>query len=146
MRLWSIHPSYLDAKGLVALWREGLLARKVLEGKTKGYTNHPQLVRFKNYKNPLVAIDMYLEEVFNDAIVRGYSFDSSKILLGQKAECILVTDGQLVHELEHLKKKLEVRDPKKLASLLNIKNIRSHPLFEVIKGEIEEWERVSEDV
>lgn len=32
MRLWSLHPSYLDAVGLVALWREGLLARKVLQG------------------------------------------------------------------------------------------------------------------
>jgi len=30
MRLWSLHPRYLDAKGLVALWREGLLAQKVL--------------------------------------------------------------------------------------------------------------------
>ncbi|WP_368086417.1 pyrimidine dimer DNA glycosylase/endonuclease V [Nitrosomonas sp. Nm34] len=26
MRLWSIHPKYLDAKGLLALWREGLQA------------------------------------------------------------------------------------------------------------------------
>jgi len=25
MRLWTLHPKYLDARGLVALWREGLL-------------------------------------------------------------------------------------------------------------------------
>jgi len=37
MRLWTIHPKYLDAKGLVALWRETLLAKHVLEGKTPGY-------------------------------------------------------------------------------------------------------------
>ena len=36
MRLWSLHPRYLDAKGLVALWREGLLAQAVLKGQTKG--------------------------------------------------------------------------------------------------------------
>lgn len=37
MRIWSLHPSYLDAKGLVALWRETLLAQKVLLGATVGY-------------------------------------------------------------------------------------------------------------
>src|SRR5262249_31313629 len=43
MRLWSLHPSLLDARGLVALWRETLLAQKKLEGKTNGYIHNPQL-------------------------------------------------------------------------------------------------------
>ena len=43
MRLWSIHPRYLDSMGLVALWREALLAQAVLRGETKGYKFHPQL-------------------------------------------------------------------------------------------------------
>jgi len=30
MRLWTIHPKYLDRQGLLALWREALLAQKVL--------------------------------------------------------------------------------------------------------------------
>ncbi|MFN3505685.1 MAG: pyrimidine dimer DNA glycosylase/endonuclease V, partial [Caldimicrobium sp.] len=60
MRLWSIHPMYLDARGLVALWREALLARKVLIGETSGYRNHPQLVRFKRSASPLDAINRYL--------------------------------------------------------------------------------------
>ncbi len=47
MRLWSLHPKYLDRQGLLAVWREGLLAQKVLQGKTKGYKNHPQLKRFQ---------------------------------------------------------------------------------------------------
>ena len=47
MRLWSLHPSYLDSAGLVALWQEGLLARKVLSSQTKGYIHHPQLHRFR---------------------------------------------------------------------------------------------------
>jgi hypothetical protein len=51
MRIWSLHPKYLDAKGLVALWRESLLAKQALESKTKGYKNHPQLNRFKNSGN-----------------------------------------------------------------------------------------------
>jgi hypothetical protein len=36
MRLWTLHPKYLDARGLVALWREALLAQKVLRGATRG--------------------------------------------------------------------------------------------------------------
>jgi len=43
MRIWSLHPKYLDSKGMVALWREALLAKQVLLNKTKGYKNHPQL-------------------------------------------------------------------------------------------------------
>ena len=39
MRLWSLRPKYLDSQGLVALWREGLLAQAVLRGKTRGYRN-----------------------------------------------------------------------------------------------------------
>lgn len=64
MRLWSLHPKYLDVKGLVALWREGLLARAVLKGKTKGYTNHTQLIRFKKQKNPVLFLDTFLNQVY----------------------------------------------------------------------------------
>ncbi len=46
MRLWLIPPKYLDCKGLVALWREGFLAKKVLSNQTRGYKNYPQLLRF----------------------------------------------------------------------------------------------------
>ena len=41
MRLWTLHPQYLDPRGLVALWREALLAQKVLLGRTRGYRAHP---------------------------------------------------------------------------------------------------------
>ena len=57
MRLWSIHPRSLDARGLVALWREGLLARKVLRGRTRGYRHHPQLQRFRDLRDPVAAIE-----------------------------------------------------------------------------------------
>ena len=61
MRLWSIHPKYLDRQGLIALWREALLAQAVLSGKTRGYRNHPQLERFRNHPAPLSAISLYLD-------------------------------------------------------------------------------------
>lgn len=64
MRLWSVHPKYLDTRGLTACWREGLLARKVLLGQTKGYRNHPQLIRFRNTQNPVAAVykDIFISE------------------------------------------------------------------------------------
>lgn len=149
MRIWSVHPSYLDSKGLVALWREGLLARKVLEGKTKGYTNHPQLLRFKKCKDPLRAIDVYLEDVSKEAKKRSYHFNTTKIRLGLKCPKIPVTDGQLMHEMKHLKSKLQVRDPKYLKNLSKGKlkdAILPHPLFKQVKGRVEQWEKITDNL
>jgi hypothetical protein len=79
MRIWSIHPQYLDSKGLVALWREGLLAQNVLLKKTRGYKNHPQLVRFKEQEDPLQALSNYLHFVCDEADQREYNFNRNKI-------------------------------------------------------------------
>lgn len=141
MRLWSIHPKYLDSKGLVALWREGLLARHVLAGKTKGYKHHPQLDRFKKASDPLAAIDAYLERVVEEAKERGYSFDAKKIRLGKNVARMRVTSGQVEHEWEHLMSKLKVRDPERLKNLKSTKKIQTHSLFRRVIGKIEDWER-----
>src|SRR6185503_20356424 len=98
MRIWSIHPQYLDAKGLVALWREALLAKHVLEGRTKGYKNHPQLIRFKNAADPQKAINQYLAIVFEEACARGYQFDRKKINWRFKPVTLFVTRGQINFE------------------------------------------------
>jgi Pyrimidine dimer DNA glycosylase len=141
MRLWSLHPEYLDARGLVALWREGLLARKVLQHRTKGYKHHPQLDRFNAHLQPTAAIDCYLRYVHEEAGRRGYHFDIAKI--GSKRRCskIPVTDRQLKHELNHLKAKLKSRDAARYKNILTVKKSRPHPLFKVIAGGIESWER-----
>jgi len=141
MRLWSLHPSLLDRRALVALWREGLLARHVLNGQTKGYTNHPQLARFKACPTPLAAIDAFLHEVVDEAERRNYRFDRSK--LGERAlvDAITVTDGQLAYEWKHLLAKLEVRDQGWLEKVKN-KPVLAHPSLQVITGPIENWERV----
>jgi len=139
MRLWSLHPQYLDGKGLVALWREGLLAKKVLEQKTDGYKNHPQLERFKRSQNPLNAINFYLSEVFKEAERRGYSFNREKIRWTTQAEKIAVTQGQLHYEFNHLRKKLKNRSCAPWHDLPEM--IAPHPLFAVIAGGVEEWER-----
>lgn len=152
MRLWSISPKYLDTKGLLALWREALLAKKVLEGKTKGYKNHPQLIRFKKTSDPTLYINLYLIQVYYEAKARRYQFDFNKIdnekIMGLNflnLEKIKVTKGQIKYEFEFLKKKLKKRDLQKYLKLENIENdmdIEINPIFEIIEGEIEEWEKV----
>ncbi len=142
MRIWSLHPQYLDAKGLVTLWRETLLAKHVLQGKTKGYKNHPQLNRFKKLKNPVEAIDQYLDSILKEATQRGYNFDSTKISRPFKKIKIKVTDGQIHYEAGHLLKKLKERDPLRYKQFKLIENAEPHPMFRVVKGEIEEWEIV----
>lgn len=142
MRIWSLHPKYLDAKGLVALWRETLLAKHVLEGKTKGYLNHPQLERFKNTENPIERINQYLADVYQEALNRNYQFDKSKIDWNYKPALITVTTGQIQYETAHLLNKLKVRDIVKYEQLIQIKNISQHSIFKVIKGNIEPWEIV----
>jgi hypothetical protein len=139
LRLWSLHPSLLDAKGLVALWREGLLAQKVLLGETKGYRFHPQLERFRASREPVAAISAYLWCVVDEARERGYQFDAAKIAKKRRAVSLSVTRGQLEFEREHLKKKLQVRDPARLRQL-RITKLRPHPMLRVVAGPVEPWE------
>ena len=143
MRIWSVHPKYLDAKGIVALWRETLLAKNVLEGNTKGYKNHPQLNRFKAEENPLEAINQYLAEVWNEATRRGYNFDRNKIDFDFQKIKIDVTLGQLQYEFNHLLKKLEQRDPERYKQFEKLKMVDCAEIFDVKEGEIEKWEIIS---
>lgn len=140
MRLWSLSPEYLDAKGLVALWREGLLAKKVLEGRTIGYKNHPQLNRFKAVIDPLASINVYLQAVVTEAERRGYAFDRSKISWDMKAAAMPVTSGQVEYGRQHLLVKLQACDPGRVSALIDAKPLRLNPLFNLIEGEVESWE------
>lgn len=142
MRIWSLHPNYLDPKGLVALWRETLLAKHVLEGKTKGYRNHPQLTRFRAAQEPVQRINQYLAAVYEEAQQRGYRFDREKIDWNFRAATLDVTSGQLRYEWDHLLSKLQVRDVDRFHELLEIEEMDPHPLFQVIAGEVEVWEVV----
>lgn len=135
MRIWSLHPQYLDTKGLVALWRETLLAKHVLEGKTKGYRMHPQLLRFKHSSRMLDAVNFYLQMVFEEASKRGYSFGKEKFTEIANPPKIPVTSGQMAYEAAHLLKKLETRDFQKYRSVSSLAQFEAHPLFTIIDGE-----------
>jgi len=142
MRLWSIHPKYLDKKGLLAVWREALLAQKVLSGQTKGYKNHPQLVRFKKTENPLFYLGAYLAEIAVEAKNRRYKFDNSKILFLKKLKKkITVTAGQVDYEWTHLKNKVLKRDLTHHEKLSGHLSIEVNPVFKIINGAIENWEK-----
>lgn len=142
MRLWSIHPRYLDAKGLVALWREGLLAQKVLTGNTSGYKNHPQLKRFKKTDNPTGAIAGYLRCVVDEADRRGYSFNKGKIANRTMNRKIRITSGQIEYEFKHLLEKLKGRDPDLYRRFKMTSRIKVHPLFKKVRGQVEDWEKL----
>ena len=142
MRLWTLHPRYLDAQGLVALWREALLARAVLRGHTNGYRQHPQLKRFRASAAPRSAINRYLALVYAEADSRGYAFDRSKLGPVRAAERILVTDGQLQYEWRWLLGKLKLRSPSVYRQHLEVSFPTAHPLFRVVSGPIADWEHV----
>jgi hypothetical protein len=142
MRLWSIHPKYLDARGLVALWREALLAQKVLAGNTKGYKNHPQLERFKGCKDPLSSIGFYLYRIWKESKDRGYDFDKGKIVkICHRIKPVNIADGQIQFEFNHLKRKLRERAPDDYKRALKFKVIEPHPLFVIVDGPKASWER-----
>jgi len=141
MRLWTIHPRYLDAQGLVALWREGLLAQKVLAGETRGYKHHPQLIRFRQYAEPLPLIAAYLTGVAREAARRGYRFDETKIRSPRFSAQLTETRGQLSFEWKHLQAKLRSRSPELYREIRKLVQPRAHPLFRIVAGEVQAWEK-----
>lgn len=156
MRLWSLHPRYLDRAGLTAAWREALLAQAVLAGRTRGYTRHPQLERFRGSSDPVAAIGAFLEGIRAEATSRGYRFDPTRIdrppdpdpsgmPSASWAGSVPVTDGQLALEWGHLMAKLAVRSPQTAATWRELapELVEVHPLFRIIPGPVADWERAA---
>jgi Pyrimidine dimer DNA glycosylase len=141
MRLWTIHPKYLDPQGLVALWREALLAQAVLRGKTRGYRHHPQLERFRAHALPRSAINAYLAAIHSEAASRGYAFDKSKIGPLRSVHSIGATTGQISYEWRHLMRKLSMRSQLLYRQRRKIRFPECHPLFAPVPGLVEPWER-----
>ncbi len=143
MRLWTLHPRYLDSKGLVAAWREALLAQKVLLGATRGYRHHPQLERFRAHLDPVAMIAAYLGPLRAEALARGYSFDGSKIAEAGPCGAVEETAGQLQYEWRHLLGKLADRAPALHDELRSIARPEPHPLFTLVPGPRRSWEKAA---
>ncbi len=167
VRLWSLHPQYLDPAGLVAVWREGLLAQAVLHELTRGYRNHPQLARFREQRDPRAAIAHYLDGIAEEAERRGYRFDAAKIRRENRSDArgagaratrggggrlrdrqapplLSVTVGQLLFEWAHLEEKVRLRNEAWYRRIANIAVPLPHPAFAVVPGGIAPWERSEE--
>jgi hypothetical protein len=143
MRLWTLHPRYLDARGLVAVWREALLARAVLRHRTRGYRHHPQLTRFRALPNPVTCLNTYLRAIYDESVERGYRFDRTKLGRGFTRRRIPATTGQLAYEWAHLKHKLKSRNLHSYQAIANIRRPVAHPLFAIRSGPVQSWERQS---
>jgi hypothetical protein len=141
MRLWTLHPRYLDAQGLVAAWREALLAQKVLAGETRGYTRHPQLTRFRSHRKPMHAIAAFLAGIAKEAQQRDYRFDTSKITHRPFRGKIAESRGQVLHEWQHLLTKLRTRAPDVYCRIADVKMPEPHPLFSIVPGAVKDWEK-----
>jgi len=141
MRIWTVHPKYLDPRGLVALWREALLARAVLRGDTHGYRQHPQLARFRSERRPVACLNAYLRAIYNEATRRGYRFDRSELGPAPRNYRIATTSGQLAFEWRHLKRKLRTRSPATYRLLRGETGPAAHPLFFITDGPVCAWER-----
>lgn len=141
MRLWTVHPRYLDAKGLVAAWREALLAQKVLLGQTRGYRRHPQLIRFQTTPAPVETISAFLRGLADEADARDYRFDRGKIHAIAPVAPLAETEGQLSYEWQHLLAKLRQRAPKDFARHRHLSRPKPHPLFTLVPGPVRDWEK-----
>ena len=144
MRLWTIHPAQLDRRALVAGWREGLLAQKVLAGGTRGYRHHPQLERFRAAPDEMAAVTTYLWGLVDEADARGYRFDRAKVLRPASGVRLPVTRGQVEYEWQHLRAKVQARDPQWFHRCLESAQPRVHPMFDLVDGPVEPWEVVGD--
>ena len=117
-----------------------MLAQKVLQNQTRGYRNHPQLRRFKSSPDANGAISMYLRGIYTEALDRGYHFSEGKIGQTEFNSQIPCTQGQLLYEWEHLRQKLMIRDATRYREIESLQVPMPHPLFNIIEGDVEEWE------
>lgn len=120
-------------------WHEGLLAQKVLQGRTTGDCHHPQVDRARSCPDAVAAIVSYLHALADEADTRGYHFGRARIPGPvTPVEPIDVTTGQLDLELAHPCAKVAARAREWLP---RVGVARAHPSFRVLHGPGEPWER-----
>ena len=125
----------------MAAWREALLAKAVLQNRTRGYRAHPQLIRFREHPRPIGAINTSLAGLLAEGARRGYRFDARKLRGPRTRVPIAVTDGQIRFEWTHLLRKLRVRAPDHYRAARR-ETPQVHVLFAVTAGPVASWEAV----
>lgn len=89
------------------------------------------------------SINQYLTSVYKNSLERGYHFNKNKVNPNFIPTKLTVTDKQIKFEMEHLLTKMETRDPERFHKLSRKVKIDAHPLFRIIDGEIEPWEKLN---
>lgn len=138
MRLWTLHPKYLDSEGLMAVWRDALRARRLLKEETDGDSDHPQLTRFRETDHPADAIECYLQTVFEEARERDVSFDASKLHTPVRNVRIEETEDRLLYEWHRLLDKLRERQPPLFRKIKDLERPDAHPMFTIIEDDVHE--------
>lgn len=87
------------------------------------------------------CIAAFLRTVQAEGARRGHAFDAGKIARGGGVEPIDVARGQLDHKWAHLLDKLRRRDPERLGALSTVRRIQPHPVFRIVPGGVEDWEK-----
>lgn len=152
-RLWSLHPGYLDQKGLGACWKEAKGAQTSLMNPDAGGQQHSALIRFRAHHDPVGAIGAYMRSLWVEAALRrNYRYNYKLIAQPNPPSEVYetnfampVTKGQVQYEAEFLREKINKRDglPRLyLPSPNTLEAIRLHPLFYMVEGDVEDWERV----
>jgi hypothetical protein len=59
----------------------------------------------------------------------------------RNASRVAVTSGQLEHEWRHMLGKLRARSPERYRRWRGLESPEAHPMFEVVAGPVEPWER-----
>lgn len=149
MRVWSIHPKYCDTPRLNGMWREGLLAKAVIEGTTPkgGYRKHSQAERLKVHPDPVKLINHILYEVWKVAQERGFKYDIKKLNkrivdepLSTKLE---VTRGQIEYEFNFMQHKIGAVDTRYKINTEEVRKngIEVNPCFKIVPGDIMDFEK-----
>lgn len=130
MSLWSVHPRYLDNKGLISAWNRGLQLQKQLSTEPARNTGNSQLIMFSRQEKPLHAIGSYLSFIASEGCRRGYKFTHEKILYPNFDEELLPIDSeQLRSENQMLQNRLKTRDKNRYQQLSSQSWPETHPLF-----------------
>jgi len=81
MKIYLMHPSYLDSKRLVETWRSSVLIKNVLIGKGgKNLFYNKYVCLFSRSHYPINFIIRYMIDVKAEADKRDFKFDSGLIL------------------------------------------------------------------
>lgn len=151
MRIWSFHPKYLDKQGLSRAINEGIAGNKALRKTGEGYPpsweKHSQLERFKTTAIPGIYSQLYLDRLFMIKY-NSWMLETNQEPFFDDIENpypkLKVTIGQLKYEWQRYLKKISKRSPKLYEELKSIELPEPHPLFNIIDGDVESWEKVKQ--